>query len=392
MPRNDKRIPQVVKSLEIVAGRWQVMKELGRGGFGAVYEVLDLKTRRLEAMKIEIKSQQFKTLKIEVYALRDLNEIKARHACKIYGQGTKNDYHYIVMTAVGPSINGLLSSMRPKFTNGRPHFTLRTSLFVGIQTLEALEELHKIGYESWNVSTILGYFFPLCDLNAQTLYLASFYSYIHRDVKPHNFAIGRAPNYRDIYLLDFGMCRKYVKKGKPRRPRQRVGFRGTLYYASVDALRGREQSRKDDVWSWAFMLVRVATGRVLWYKINLPKSLRTMVRARAYAECKVQVLGRLNEFLEGCPAEFKEIYEHLSVLTYYDKPNYDMCYKALKEVMKRMKYQEREPLDWEVTGEHHQETVLAPVHDMMPQKPKDEVTGSTPPEPNAETPEKKPAK
>jgi len=34
-------------------------------------------------------------------------------------------------------------------------------------------------------------------------------NYLHRDIKPPNLAIGRPPKYRELYLLDFGLCRQY---------------------------------------------------------------------------------------------------------------------------------------------------------------------------------------
>lgn len=56
-----------------------------------------------------------------------------------------------------------------------------TALSVGIQALEALEDLHGIGY-------------------------------LHRDVKPANYTIGRpeVKELRKVYILDYGMARKYV--------------------------------------------------------------------------------------------------------------------------------------------------------------------------------------
>ena len=55
------------------------------------------------------------------------------------------------------------------------------SLSCGIQALEALEDLHNIGY-------------------------------LHRDVKPGNYTIGRAElnELRKVYILDFGMARKFT--------------------------------------------------------------------------------------------------------------------------------------------------------------------------------------
>uniref|UniRef100_A0A183DL10 Protein kinase domain-containing protein n=1 Tax=Gongylonema pulchrum TaxID=637853 RepID=A0A183DL10_9BILA len=78
---------------------------------------------------------------------------------------------------------------------------------------------------------------------------------LHRDIKPGNFAIGRR-DLRHIYLLDFGMCRKYLnKRASIRNPRRAAGFRGTIRYASISSHISREQCRKDDLESWMYQQV-----------------------------------------------------------------------------------------------------------------------------------------
>uniref|UniRef100_A0A914YI16 non-specific serine/threonine protein kinase n=1 Tax=Panagrolaimus superbus TaxID=310955 RepID=A0A914YI16_9BILA len=91
-------------------------------------------------------------------------------------------------------------------------FTVGTAISVGIQCLEALEDLHGIGY-------------------------------LHRDVKPANYTIGRAElkELRKVYVLDFGMARKFVHEdGTIKKPRTCAGFRGTVKYAPVACHAQRE--------------------------------------------------------------------------------------------------------------------------------------------------------
>src|SRR5687768_11762949 len=87
------------------------------------------------------------------------------------------------------------------------HFTMVTAIGAAIQTLEAIEELHSIGY-------------------------------LHRDIKPGNYSVGlpeRRGELRRIFILDFGMCRRYVRNDNItlRRPRAAAGFRGTPRYAAL---------------------------------------------------------------------------------------------------------------------------------------------------------------
>lgn len=80
-------------------------------------------------------------------------------------------------------------------------FTESTAIRISLQCLEAIVSMH----------------------NADIL---------HRDIKPSNFAIGRTvKDYRNLFILDFGMVRRFrLKNGKVRPARkQRCGFRGKVF-------------------------------------------------------------------------------------------------------------------------------------------------------------------
>uniref|UniRef100_A0AC34R451 Protein kinase domain-containing protein n=1 Tax=Panagrolaimus sp. JU765 TaxID=591449 RepID=A0AC34R451_9BILA len=130
---------------------------LGAGGFGAVYRVEDMSTNLIYATKIEKKmdKRRHSKLKMEVEILKSVDSIRGEnsHFVSIVDRAKKNLYFFIVMTLVGPSLDDLRKS--------RPHkiFSIGTSIGIGWQCLEAIEDLHKQGY-------------------------------IHRDVKPSNYAIG----------------------------------------------------------------------------------------------------------------------------------------------------------------------------------------------------------
>uniref|UniRef100_A0AC35GZ82 Protein kinase domain-containing protein n=1 Tax=Panagrolaimus sp. PS1159 TaxID=55785 RepID=A0AC35GZ82_9BILA len=124
---------------EVVNG-FQIKKKLGEGGFGAVYEVVNVKTGLSYAMKTELVSEGFKLLKMEVYVMRQANTIKAKHIVTIEDTGSFSDFLYVVMTMVGKSLQDIR-----KMCPGQK-FSLGTALSVGIQSLEAIEELHQIGF------------------------------------------------------------------------------------------------------------------------------------------------------------------------------------------------------------------------------------------------------
>lgn len=93
-------------------------------------------------------------LKMEVAILKMVgNERSVSHFTAIVDRGKKEHYFFLVMQLVGPSLDDM------KRTRINKVFSLATGLGVGIQCLEAVEDLHKHGF-------------------------------IHRDLKPANYARG----------------------------------------------------------------------------------------------------------------------------------------------------------------------------------------------------------
>ncbi|EYC26412.1 hypothetical protein Y032_0010g1143 [Ancylostoma ceylanicum] len=161
------------KSFRFQIERWYVEKKLGEGGFGAVYRVRDQTGQY--ALKVEGVDEKVQVLKMEVFVLTELAARGGRHFTRIEDKGRFGNFNYVVMTLVGRSLQDLRKE-RPTQC-----LTLACALSVGIQCLEAIEDLHGIGY-------------------------------LHRDVKPGNYTIGRPElrELRKIYILDFGMCRKFT--------------------------------------------------------------------------------------------------------------------------------------------------------------------------------------
>ncbi|KAM3717377.1 Tau-tubulin kinase [Dirofilaria immitis] len=175
------------KNLREKIDQWTVVEKLGEGGFGSVYKV---------------------SKGNEVYALKT------------------------------ESLKEKVKDMRKKLPGQK--FSMVCALSVGIQCLEAIEELHTIGF-------------------------------LHRDIKPSNYATGRGKlsELRRIYILDFGMCRSYLDEhGRFRPPRKTAGFRGTVRYASLSSHIRRETCRKDDIESWLYQQIEVTRGALPWCSLD----------------------------------------------------------------------------------------------------------------------------
>lgn len=144
-----------------VCGKWTILKKLGEGAFGAVYLVRGKESMEQDieyALKVEAETDPLGLLKMEVLVMMEVKKQKmtpSRHFLELADRGNvPNKFNYIVMTLVGKS----LQSLRETAKNNK--FTFGTAISVGRQCLEAIEDLHSLGF-------------------------------LHRDIKPGNFTIGR---------------------------------------------------------------------------------------------------------------------------------------------------------------------------------------------------------
>ncbi|XP_035634768.1 tau-tubulin kinase 1 isoform X2 [Oncorhynchus keta] len=305
----------------MVKDRWKVLKKIGGGGFGEIYEALDLLTRENVALKVESAQQPKQVLKMEVAVLKKLQG--KNHVCKFIGCGRNDKFNYVVMQLQGRNLADLRRS-QPRGT-----FTMSTTLRLGKQILESIEAIHSVGF-------------------------------LHRDIKPSNFAMGRLPStLRKCYMLDFGLARQYTNTtGEVRPPRTVAGFRGTVRYASVNAHKNKEMGRHDDLWSLFYMLVEFAVGQLPWRKIKDKEQV---------GQIKERYDHRM--LLKHMPSEFHIFLDHVLGLDYYTKPDYQLLMSVFENSMKERIILENEPFDWEKGGTDSTQSTTAstqPQHNTRP--------------------------
>ena len=143
---------------------------------------------------------------------------------------------------------------------------------------------------------------------------------IHRDIKPDNFLMGIKQKNAVLYLLDFGLAKKfrssktlmqypYVRKKK---------MTGTARYASIHALEEMEQSRRDDLESMAYVLLYFLRGSLPWQGIK--------VKAKENRYKKILVKKKetsSDELCETFPEEFKYLVDYTRNLGYTENPDYE---------------------------------------------------------------------
>ncbi|XP_077567077.1 tau-tubulin kinase 2b [Stigmatopora nigra] len=302
----------ILSTADVVRDRWRVVRKIGGGGFGEVYEVLDLVNQATVAMKVESATQPKPVQRTEAAVLRKLQG--KDNVCRFVSAGRNERFNYVVMELQGRNLADLRSS-RP-----RGIFSASTTLRLGKQILQCIESIHSVGF-------------------------------LHRDIKPANFAMGRlASTCRCCYMLDFGLARQYITSTHEiRPPRSVAAFRGTVRYASINTHKHKEIGRHDDLWSLFYMLAEFRSGQLPWRKFKDKEQVGNLKEAYDH---------RL--MLNHLPSEFSAFLDHILSLDYYTKPDYELLMSLFDSAMKSHNVLHNDPYDWEKSDSEDVLTAAAP--------------------------------
>ena len=170
--------------------------------------------------------------------------------------------------------------------------------------------------------------------------------YIHRDIKPSNFVIGKGRSNNKVYLVDFGLSKIHLNElGVPDQQRKNADFRGTIAYASLNAHNKivfvcykQDLSRRDDLWSWYFVVLDFFNEELEWRTCKSNKMDEVKV---IKAKCLSDPENNLwKTTTKGIP-ELKQIYYSISKLGYPDKPDYEFIRTQLKILLQKEELKEQ---------------------------------------------------
>lgn len=140
--------------------------------------------------------------------------------------------------------------------------------------------------------------------------------------------------------MDFGLAKSHItKEGTVVSPRQRADFRGTVSFASLNAHECQELSRRDDLWSWFFVLLDFYNEPLQWRK-ERDLSMDDVFKL------KKQAIEDPDKYLWGDSTadirhEVREIFDHILELEYAEAPDYDFISEQLLKVLAKAEVNER---------------------------------------------------
>lgn len=291
-------LPIVSKKYFLIDNKYACFKNfvIGSGSFGKVLYGMSIDRRDEYAIKFEKSSVKNSVLLEELKIYYDLRG--GEGIPEIYWEGEYKNYKVFIMDLLGPSLD--------KFFKIENRLSLETTIFFGEQMIRRLEYLHSKNY-------------------------------IHRDIKPNNFLLGRYNrkfNDNKVYIIDFGLSKEYVDKKtkKHYEYNESSKFVGTPRYASVNTHMGIRQSRRDDLESVAYILIYFLNGELPWQGIK--------AKTKSEKKEKIKISKKNFDIVNQCenykniPAELIEILEYTKNLKFFEKPNYDYIVMLLNAIRK----------------------------------------------------------
>ena len=260
--------------------KYRAIKKIGEGSFGKVYKA-EYKGQYY-ALKFESRSEGQNLLETEATIM---SYLKGPNIPYIKSFGYNKEYNILVMELMGKSLDDII--------NIRKKFSVKTTAMIGYQMINVLQYIHDRHI-------------------------------IHRDMKPDNFVMGYDSKNAKLYLLDFGLAKKYrssktliqypyIKKKK---------LTGTARYASIHALEEMEQSRRDDLESAGYVLIYFLRGSLPWQGLKIKTKEE---RYKKILEKKREISS--DDLCRDYPEEFKYYIDYTKELGYNENPNYDKLKK-----------------------------------------------------------------
>uniref|UniRef100_A0ABI7WK01 non-specific serine/threonine protein kinase n=1 Tax=Felis catus TaxID=9685 RepID=A0ABI7WK01_FELCA len=189
----------------------------------------------------------------------------------------------------------------------------------------------------FNVSSFL-----LCFQISRIEYIHS-KNFIHRDVKPDNFLMGLGKKGNLVYIIDFGLAKKY----RDARTHQHIPYRenknltGTARYASINTHLGIEQSRRDDLESLGYVLMYFNLGSLPW------QGLKAATKRQKYERISEKKMSTPIEVLcKSYPSEFATYLNFCRSLRFDDKPDYSYLRQLFRNLFHRQGFSYDYVFDW----------------------------------------------
>ncbi|CAF1059136.1 unnamed protein product [Rotaria sordida] len=285
-----------------VGHKYRLGRKIGSGSFGDIYLGTNIASNEEVAIKLESSRTKHPQLHIESKIYRLMQGGVGIPIIKWCG--AEGDYNVLVMDLLGPSLEDLFNFCSRKFS-------LKTVLLLADQMVSRVDFIHSKNF-------------------------------IHRDIKPDNFLMGIGRKGNLVYIIDFGLAKKY----RDARTHQHIPYRenknltGTARYASINTHLGIEQSRRDDMESLGYVLMYFNRGSLPW------QGLKAATKRQKYERISEKKMSTpIEDLCKGFP-EFTTYLSYCRSLRFDDKPDYSYLRQLFRNLFHRQGFTYDYIFDW----------------------------------------------
>ncbi|KQJ97080.1 casein kinase 1 isoform X1 [Brachypodium distachyon] len=287
----------------VIGGKFKLGRKIGSGSFGELYLGINIQNGEEVGIKLEPVKSKHPQLHYESKVYMLMQGGNGIPHLKWYG--VEGEYNVMVIDLLGPSLEDLFNSCNRKFT-------MKTVLMLADQLITRVEYMHSKGF-------------------------------LHRDIKPDNFLMGLGRKANQVYIIDYGLAKKYkdLQTHKHIPYRENKNLTGTARYASVNTHLGIEQSRRDDLESVGYLLLYFLRGSLPW------QGLKAGTKKQKYDRISEKKMLTAAEVLcKSYPSEFISYFHYCRSLRFEDRPDYSYLKKLFRDVFIREGYQFDYVFDW----------------------------------------------
>jgi casein kinase 1 epsilon len=289
----------------VIGGKFKLGRKIGSGSFGELYLGVNVQTGEEVAVKLESVKTKHPQLQYESKLYMLLQGGTGIPHLKWFG--VEGEYNAMVIDLLGPSLEDLFNYCSRKFT-------LKTVLMLADQLINRVEYMHSRGF-------------------------------LHRDIKPDNFLMGLGRKANQVYVIDYGLAKKFrdLQTHKHIPYRENKNLTGTARYASVNTHLGVEQSRRDDLESLGYVLMYFLRGSLPW------QGLKAGTKKQKYDRISEKKMVTPIEVLcKSYPPEFISYFHYCRSLRFDDKPDYSYLKRLFRDLFIREGYQFDYVFDWTI--------------------------------------------